>query len=78
MSIKNALCLCFLEEPLRIFEMHDLYEAFQQYYELSDFQRELSPKYPQPRYCNDVRSEVAKLVKVGYVVRVGQNQYCSA
>ncbi len=75
MSLREALLRCFRDNPRRVFGIKDLCVAIEKYYELSDFQRELDPKHPQPRYHHEVRHEVAKLAEHGDIIRIGYNQY---
>ena len=73
--MRKALLQCFLDQPARVFGVQDLCEAFQKYYDLSAFQRELDLLYPQPRYVHNVRSHVAKLKEAGEITRWGRDQY---
>ena len=75
MSLHEALVRCFKAEPYRIFEIQDLYEVVQRYYEFSEFQKEDDSKYPRPRYKHEIRSLVARLTKERYIDRLGHNQY---
>jgi len=61
MSLRSALLKCFEDEPNRIFSIQDLCSAVQKYYAFTDFQRELDPKHPQPRYEHQIRSRINKL-----------------
>ncbi len=75
MSLKNALLKCFKDEPRNVFGIQDLCGKVQKYYAFSDFQKELDPKHPQPRYEHEIRSQVNKLVKARIIARLGFNQY---
>ena len=75
MSLREALVRCFKAEPYRIFGIQDLCKAVQRYYEFSDFQRELDPKHPQPRYEHEIRSRIARLKKERHIDHLGYNQY---
>ena len=75
MSLKNALLQCFKDEPSVIFGIQDLCDKVQKYSTLSDFQRELDPKHPQPRYEHEIRSRVNKSKKERFIIRLGFNQY---
>ena len=44
------------------------------YYKLSDYQKELDPKYPALRYYHEVRSIIASLEKRGKIKQLGKNQ----
>lgn len=75
MSLHEALVRCFEDEPYRIFGIQDLCEVVQRYYDFSEFQKELDPKHPQPRYEHEIRSLIARLTKERHVDRLGRNQY---
>jgi len=74
MSLRTALLRCFQDHPQRVFGIQDLCEAVEEYYELTSFQRQLDPRYPQPRYHHQVRRRVKDLVVQEYVVRLGRNR----
>ena len=75
MSLKNALLQCFKDEPSVIFGIQDLCDKVQKYYTFSDFQRELDPKHPQPRYHHEIRSRVGDLKEERLIDHPGRNQY---
>ena len=75
MSLKDALRKCFENEPSKIFSIQDLCSNVQKYYTFSDFQRQLDPKHPQPRYEHEIRSRVNKLRRERFIVRLAWNQY---
>jgi len=75
MSLKDALLQCFKDEPNTIFGIQDLCRKVQRYYAFSDFQRELDPRHPQPRYEHEIRSLVAKLKKKRLINHLNKNQY---
>ena len=75
MSLKNALLQCFKDEPSVIFGIQDLCHKVQKYYTFSDFQKELDPKHPQPRYHHEVRSRVSDLKEERLINHLGRNQY---
>ena len=78
MSLRNAIVQCFMNEPERVFGIQELCNAARKYYEVSPFQEELDPRHPQPRYDHEIRSEVAKIRALGYIIRFGRNRYRSA
>ena len=78
MSLWNAILQCFLDEPERVFGIRELCAAVRKYYQFTPFQEELDPRHPQPRYEHQIRSNVAKAKKLGYIVRLGRSQYRSA
>ena len=75
MSLKTALLQCFKDEPNVIFGIQDLCRKVQKYYTFSDFQRELDPRHPQPRYEHEIRSIVAKLKTQRLIRHLKRNQY---
>ncbi len=75
MSLKDALRKCFEDEPSNIFGIYDLCSKVQKYYTFSDFQRQLDPKHPQPRYEHEIRSRINKLKKERLIVRLARDQY---
>ena len=75
MSLKDALRKCFEDEPSNIFSVQDLCSDVQKYYTFSDFQRQLDPKHPQPRYEHEIRSRVNKLKRERLIVQLARNQY---
>ena len=75
MSLREALLLCFRDEPQRIFGIQDLCLAVRRYYEVTPFQEELDPLHAQPRIDHEVRSQLARIKKQGHIERLGHNQY---
>ena len=75
MSLKEALLQCFKDEPNIIFGIQDLCRKVQKYYTFSDFQRELDPRHPQPRYEHEIRSRVNNLRQKRLITHLGRNQY---
>ena len=75
MSLRNALLKCFEGAPNRTFGIQDLCQAVRKYYTFSDFQEELDPNYPQPRYEHEIRSQVARLKKQHVIIYVSRNEY---
>ncbi|MBI5194083.1 MAG: hypothetical protein HZA08_11680 [Nitrospirae bacterium] len=74
MSIENAIIQLFTDRPEKIFGVQEIYGGLQTYYQLSDFQRELDPKHPQPRFHHEVRSILARLEKQGIIENLGRNK----
>ena len=75
MSLKSTLLKCFEDEPNNIFGIQELCAKVQKYYTFTEFQRELDPKHPQPRYEHEVRSLTNKLKKEHRIVYLARNQY---
>ncbi len=75
MSLESALLKCFEDEPNSIFGIQELCAKVQKYYTFTEFQMELDPKHPQPRYEHEVRSQINKLKKERKIIRLAHNQY---
>lgn len=75
MSLREALLRCFRDEPSTVFGIRDLCHKVQRYYRFSEFQRDLDPKHPQPRYEHEIRSNINRLKKGRVIVRLGFNRY---
>jgi hypothetical protein len=77
-SMRTALIKLIEDNAGKILRVADMYEEFPNYYNLSEYQLEDDPKYRQARYKHEIRSELAKLVKAGIVVKLeGRDQYTS-
>lgn len=74
-SLKSALLKCFEYEPNSIFGIQELCAKVQKYYTFTEFQMELDPKHPQPRYEHEVRSLISKLKKEHKIIYLARNQY---
>lgn len=75
MTLREALLMCFKNQPNRIFGIQDLCAAVQKYYTFTAFQKEDDPKYPQPRYHHEIRSLVARLKKERLINHLDRDQY---
>ncbi len=73
-SLENAVIEVFQSQPDKVFTIQEIYDRIEDYYDLSDYQKELDPKYPQPRYCHEVRSIVARLERLGVVKKIARDQ----
>lgn len=73
--MERALIKIFEDNLDREFTMEEILFEFQKYYELSDYQKEDDPTYPQPRWHHEIRSILAKLIKKGIVKRLRRNCY---
>lgn len=78
MNLRAALHQCFEAEPLRVFEVQDLYKGIQEYYVLTAFQLQPDSQYGGARYKHEIRSELAKMKRAGTISRFGWNQYRQA
>lgn len=73
-SLEAAIMQIFKSDPTKLFEIQEVYTYLPDYYELSDFQKELDPNYPQPRYYHEVRSIIVRLETQGKITKVGKNK----
>ena len=74
-SLRTALIKLIKNNAEKILSVSDMYDQFPNYYDLSVYQLEDDPKYPQARYKHEIRSILAKLVREGLVIRLERNQY---
>ena len=75
MTMEQVLIKVFRNKTNREFTMEDIRFEFQNYYELSDYQKENNSKYLQPRWHHEIRSIIAKLKKRGIVIHKKRNCY---
>ena len=75
LSLKSALLKCFEDEPKNIFGIQELCAKVQKYYTFTEFQMELDPKHPQPRYEHEVRCQINRLKTERKIVYLARNQY---
>lgn len=73
MSIKDTIINIFIIHANEELEIEDVCREFQDYYEIKDSQREMA--YDQPKFYNEIRSIIAKLVETGEIKRLGRNRY---
>lgn len=71
----NALINLFEDNEGKFLTMHDIYELYPKYYNLSNSQLKKHPKYQYPLYQHELRSMVTQLVKKGLVKRPEVNSY---
>ncbi|OGW72071.1 MAG: hypothetical protein A2047_01940 [Omnitrophica bacterium GWA2_41_15] len=74
MSIEEAIIRVFKNKPNKIFAVQEIYSDFEEYYDLSDYQRQLDSNHPQPRFHHEIRSVLAKLEHDGIIIRIGRNE----
>ncbi len=73
-SLERALIRIFEDQPEKRFALHEIHERIGDYYEFSEYEKELDPKYPQPRYQHEVRSIIARLEKKGVIERLDRDR----
>ncbi len=73
-NLRDAIVLVFESEPKKRFTLKEIYENIAHYYELSDQDKELDAKYPQPRYYHEARAIIASLEKQDVIERLDRDQ----
>lgn len=74
MSMERAIIQVFESSPNKIFTVKEICNSFQNYYELSDFQREIqNSEYPQPRFHHEIRSILVRLEKQDIIEKLDRN-----
>ncbi len=53
-----------------------MFWLFEDFYNVSEYQRELDPKYPSPRIQHEIRSHLKKLVDDNIVSHPSRAKYC--
>ena len=72
-SLKEAIVRIFEAEPDRRFMLKEIYENIPNHCELTEDQKELDEKYPQPRYQHEARRIIAALEKEGIIERLDRD-----
>ena len=73
-SLREAIVLIFEGEPEKRFTLKDVYASIENFYELTEDQRTLDEKYPQPRYQHEARGIIATLEKEGIIERLDRDR----
>ena len=73
-NLRDAIVRIFEGEPNKRFTLREVYERLEDHYELSEYDKELDPKYPQPRYYHEARSIIATLEKEGVIERLDRDR----
>jgi len=73
--MEQSLINVFKNKPTNEFTMEEIRFDFQNYYKLSDYQKEDDSVYPQPRWHHEIRSILSKLVKRGIIKRIKRDCY---
>ncbi len=72
-SLKEAIVGIFEAKPGKRFTLKEIYESIPSYCELTEDQKELDEKYPQPRYQHEARRTIAALEKEGIIERLDRD-----
>jgi len=72
-SLKEAIVRIFEAEPNKRFTLKEIYESIPDVCELTEVQKELDEKYPQPHYQHDARRIIAVLEKKGIIERLDRD-----
>ncbi len=73
-SLRDAIVLLFESEPEKRFTLKEVYDGIEDLYDLSESERELHPRYPQPRYYHEVRSIIAEMEKARFIEKLDRDQ----
>ena len=73
-SLRGAIKRIFEEAPDRCFTLKEIYESIDDHYELTEYQKELDAKYPQPRFQHEARSIIAMLEKERVIERLDRDR----
>ena len=73
-SLREAIIRIFEGGPDKRFTLRDIFESIPNHCELSEEQKELDAKYPQPRFYHEARSIIATLEKEGIIERLDRDR----
>jgi hypothetical protein len=73
-SLREAIIRIFEGRPEKRFTLKDIYESIEDHYDLSEYERELHEKYPQPRFQHEARGSIAALEKEGIIERLDRDR----
>ncbi len=73
-SIREAIVRIFEQAPDRCFALKEIYESIEDNCELSEYQKELDAKYPQPRFQHEARRIIATLEKEHVIERLDRDR----
>ena len=73
-SLQDAIVRIFESEPEKRFTLKEIYDHIADHYELTENDRELHPKYPQPRFYHEARSIIASLERSGFIERLDRDR----
>ncbi|HYK92272.1 MAG TPA: hypothetical protein VE398_26160 [Acidobacteriota bacterium] len=73
-SLREAIVQIFEDEPNKRFALKEVYERIKDHYELSESDKELDAKYPQPRFYHEARGIIATLEREGFIERLDRDR----
>ena len=73
-SLREAIVRVFEGEPNKRFALKEIYERIEDHYDLSEYEKELDARYPQPRFYHEARSIIASLEKEGVIERLDRDR----
>ncbi len=73
-NLREAIVRIFEEKPDKCFTLKEIYESIEDRCELSESQRELDAKYPQPRFQHEARGIIATLEKERIIERLDRDR----
>lgn len=74
-SLRQAL-INLLKSENKVVDLQEIFLKIEDFYEVSNYQRELDPKYPYPRIQHEIRSHLKKLVNDDIVSHPSRAKYC--
>ena len=74
-SLREAL-LALLKSEDKIFDLKEIYMKIEDFYKVTEYQRDLDLKYPQPRIQHEIRSHLANLVNQKMILNPSRAKYC--
>ena len=74
MSMEEAIIQVFKNKPDNEFSNKEIYSGIENYYELTDFQKQPDPLHGQQRYKHEIRSILVRLEKQGIIKQLERNK----
>ena len=65
-----------LKNEDKVVELQEIYWKIGDFYEITEFSRDLDKKHPSPRIQHEIRSQLNKLNKDGIIDKPGRAKYC--
>lgn len=73
--VRQAL-INLLKNEDKVVELQEIYWKIGDFYEITEFSRDLDKKHPSPRIQHEIRSQLNKLNKDGIIDKPGRAKYC--
>ncbi len=74
-SLREAL-ITLLNSEDRIFDLQEIYMKIEDFYNVTEYQRDIDLKYPRPRIQHEIRSHLANLVDQKIILNPSRAKYC--